>query len=149
MPMPYFSTFAALRVAPAAALALLCLAAAPARAADDPDQPKGPAVTVLKVAKACFANIVEVSGIILPREETAVRPERFGLKVAEVMADPGDTVTAGQTLTRLNLPEGGSQNVTAPVSGVISTSSAVVGAMASAKGETLFNIIARSEYDLV
>jgi multidrug efflux pump subunit AcrA (membrane-fusion protein) len=150
MPMPFFSTFAALRLAPALiAASMLCLAAAPARAADDPDQPKGPAVTVLKAAKACFANIVEVSGIILPREETAVRPERFGLKVAEVMADAGDTVTAGQTLARLNLPDGGSQNVTAPVSGVISRSSAVVGAMASAKGEALFSIIARSEYDLV
>ena len=133
MPMPFFSTFAALRLAPALiAASMLCLAAAPARAADDPDQPKGPAVTVLKAAKACFANIVEVSGIILPREETAVRPERFGLKVAEVMADAGDTVTAGQTLARHKLPDGGSQNDTAPVSGVIYTSSAVVGAMASA-----------------
>ena len=60
MPMPYFSTFARLRLAPALiAASLLCLATQPACAADDPDQPKGPAVTVLKAAKACFANIVE------------------------------------------------------------------------------------------
>ena len=36
-----------------------------------------------------------------------VRPERPGLKVAEILADAGDTVTAGQTLARLTLPEGG------------------------------------------
>src|SRR5689334_15234198 len=120
----------------------------PTLAADD-DAPKGPAVTVLKATKSCFSNLVEVSGIVMPREETSVRPERLGLKVADVMADAGDTVTAGQTLARLNLPEGGSINVQAPVAGIISVANAVVGAFASGKGEPLFNIIARSEYDLV
>ena len=121
----------------------------PTLAADQTDAPKGPAVTVLKAAKSCFDNIVEVSGIILPREETAVRPERMGLKVAEVMADAGDTVTQGQTLARLNLPEGGSIVVQAPVAGVISAANATVGAFASGKGEALFNIIARGEFDMV
>jgi len=128
---------------------LLCLAAVPALAADEADAPKGPAVSVLKAAKSCFNNIVEVSGIILPREETAVRPERPGLKVADVLTDAGETVTAGQTLARLTLPEGGSVNVQAPVAGVISASTATIGAMASARGEALFSIIARGEYDLV
>ena len=50
---------------------------------------KGAAVTVLKAAKSCFANIVEVSGTIIAREENQVRPERMGLKVAEVMVDAG------------------------------------------------------------
>ncbi|MFL6790137.1 MAG: efflux RND transporter periplasmic adaptor subunit [Bradyrhizobium sp.] len=128
----------------------LCLAAHPALAAEEAEAaPKGAAVTVLKASKYCFGNIVEASGIIMPREETQVRPERFGLKVAEVMADAGDSVAAGQTLARLNLPEGGSVLVQAPVAGVISASSAVVGATASAKGEALFSIIARSEFDLV
>jgi HlyD family secretion protein len=124
-----------------------CLAA---EEADAPkDGPKGAAVTVLKAAKSCFSAISEVSGIIIPREETAVRPERPGLKVAEVLADAGDTVTAGQTLARLSLPEGGVAQVQAPVAGLIASSSASVGAVASAKGEALFSIIARSEYDLV
>ena len=79
--------------------------------------PKGAAVTVLKAAKACFANIVEVSGTIIPREENQVRPERMGLKVAEVMVDAGDSVTAGQVLARLTLPEGGQIAVQAPVAG--------------------------------
>jgi HlyD family secretion protein len=129
----------------AAALTL----ASPAFAADEPDAPKGAAVTVLKAAKSCFSAIVEVSGIVIPREETAVRPERQGLKVAEVLADAGDTVTAGQNLARLTLPEGGLVVVQAPVAGVISVSTAVLGAVASGKGEALFSIIARSEYDLV
>jgi multidrug efflux pump subunit AcrA (membrane-fusion protein) len=129
---------------------LLTLAAQPARAADDTEAaPKGAAVTVLKAAKSCFANIVEVSGTIIPREETQVRPERMGLKVAEVLADAGDTVTAGQTLARLTLPEGGSVAVQAPVAGTISATTAAIGAVASGKGEALFSIIARSEYDLV
>src|SRR6202021_3679243 len=131
--------------------ALLCLASAsPSLADDDADAaPRGAAVTVLKATKACFDAIVEASGIMIPREETAVRPDRPGLKVAEILAEPGDTVTAGQTLARLTLLEGGTVQVQAPVAGLIASSSAVLGAMASAKGEALFSIIARSEFDLV
>lgn len=127
---------------------LLLLSAPLARAADD-DAPKGPAVTVLKVAKSCFSDIVEATGTIIAREETSVRPERPGLKVTEVMAEAGDTTTAGQVLARLALPEGGTLQVTAPVAGVIATSTAQIGNLASAKGEALFTIVARSEYDLV
>ncbi len=132
-------------------LAAALLLASPALAADDPADgaPRGPAVTVLKAAKACFDNNVEVSGIVLAREETMVRPERLGLKVSEILADAGDTVTAGQHLARLALPDGGLQVVQAPVAGLISSSSATIGAMASGKGEPLFTIVARSEYDIV
>jgi HlyD family secretion protein len=129
--------------------ALLCLATSPSLAADEADAPKGAAVTVLTAKKSCFADIVEVSGIVIARDETLVRPERQGLKVSEILADAGDTVTAGQTLARLTLPEGGMQVVQAPVAGLIAASSAVIGAAASAKGEALFSIIARSEFDLV
>jgi multidrug efflux pump subunit AcrA (membrane-fusion protein) len=131
--------------------ALLALASPALAAAEDPADgaPRGPAVTVLKAAKACFNNNVEVSGIVLAREETFVRPERQGLKVAEILADAGDTVTAGQNLARLTLPEGGLQVVQAPVAGLISQSTATIGAMAAGKGEALFTIIARSEFDIV
>src|SRR6202021_102154 len=104
---------------------------------------------VLKAAKSCFDNIVEASGIVIAREETAVRPDRPGLKVAEIMADAGDSVTAGQTLARLTLPEGGTVQIQAPVAGLISASTAAIGAVASGRGEALFSIIARSEFDLV
>jgi HlyD family secretion protein len=132
------------------AAGLLALASAsPSLAADEPDAPKGAAVTVLTAAKSCFSSIVEATGIVIPREETAVRPDRPGLKVAEIMAEPGDSVTAGQVLARLTLPEGGVMQLQAPVAGLVSSSSAVIGAAASARGEALFSIIARAEYDLV
>jgi multidrug efflux pump subunit AcrA (membrane-fusion protein) len=137
--------------------AVLLILASPSLAAegsdtpkDEPkDAPKGAAVTVLKAAKYCFPAIVDASGIIIPREEVTVRPERPGLKVAEILAEAGDTVTAGQNLARLTLPEGGSILVAAPVAGLISNSTAVIGAIASPRGEALFSIIARSEFDLV
>lgn len=129
------------------------LLATPALAADDPaagdGAPRGPAVTVLKAAKACFNNNVEVSGIVMAREETSVRPERQGMKVSEILADAGDTVTAGQQLARLTPPEGGNVNVTAPVAGLISQTSAQIGAIAGGKGDALFSIIARSEFDVI
>ena len=131
------------------AFALLLALASPALAAEEPHAPRGAAVTVLTAAKACFGDIVEVSGLIIAREETMVRPERPGLKVAEILAEAGDTVTAGQTLARLLLPEGGIAQVQSPVAGLVETSSAVIGAVASGKGEALFSIIARSEFDLV
>ncbi len=135
----------------AAFLVAACLAAHPALAGpSEPEAPKGAAVSVVKATKSCFPNIVEVSGIVIAREEQAIRPERPGLRVAEVMADAGETVAAGQVLARLTPVEGGTGiNVPAPVAGVISASTATVGALASPRGEALFNIIARSEYDLV
>jgi HlyD family secretion protein len=126
-----------------------CFASQPYLAADEAGAPKGAAVTVLKAAKQCFSAIVEVSGILLPTEEIAVRPDRPGLKVADVLVDAGEIVTAGQTLARLSLPEGGTTVVQAPVAGLVSGSSAVIGAVASGKGEPLFSIIPRSEFDLV
>ena len=39
--------------------------------------------------------------------------------------------------------------VSSPVAGMIPSSTAVIGAIASARGEALFSIIARSEFDLV
>jgi multidrug efflux pump subunit AcrA (membrane-fusion protein) len=128
--------------------ALLCLTL-PALAAEEADAPKGATVTVLKATKSCFPAIVEVSGLVRPRDENFVRPERQGLKVIEILADAGDTVTAGQTLARLLLPEGGAQLIQAPVAGLIGASTAVIGALASPRGEPLFTIIARNEFDLI
>lgn len=147
-PMRHLPRAAVRALFPATIAAVLVFGQYPAGAADD-DAPKGPAVTVLKVAKSCFSDIVEATGTIIAREETSVRPERPGLKVTEVLAEAGETTTAGQVLARLARPEGGTLQVTAPVAGVIATSTAQIGNLASAKGEALFTIVARSEYDLV
>jgi HlyD family secretion protein len=132
-----------------AALLTAAVVAQPLHAADEPNAPRGAAVTVLKVTKACFSATVEVAGLLMAREEVAVRPDRPGLKITDVLVEPGESVTAGQTMARLALPDGGTSLVQAPVAGLVSSSTAVIGAPASAKGEALFNIIARSEFELV
>jgi len=106
------------------------------------------AVTVLTTAKSCFADVVEAFGFLIPRQEVAVRPERPGLKVLEVLVDVGQTVTAGQAMAKLAQPEGGSTTVQAPAAGLVGASTAVVGAMASGKGEALFSIITGNDFDL-
>ena len=118
-------------------------------AADEPNATRGAAVTVLKVSKSCFSATVEIGGILMPREEIAVRPDRPGLKVTDVLVEAGENVNSGQTMARLALPDGGSSLVQAPVTGLVSSSTAVIGLPASGKGEALFNIIARSEFELV
>jgi hypothetical protein len=159
--MKHFGAFAplrglSLRTLPCAILATALCLATPARADDDASQARGEAVTVIKATKTLFSNLVEVSGFIMPREvspgeraERQVRPERLGLKVSDVLAEAGDTVTAGQTLARLSLPEGGTIVVQAPVAGLVTTANATVGAMASGKGEMLFGIMPRADYDFV
>ncbi|EAQ34286.1 Secretion protein HlyD [Nitrobacter sp. Nb-311A] len=111
--------------------------------------PNAAAVSVLKAVRSCFPASVQVAGILIPKNETAVRPERPGLKVAEVLAEPGQNVTAGQALARLTRPEGGTIQVSSPVAGLVSRSSAKIGAMASGKGEALFSIVTGNEFDLV
>ncbi|MGJ4993196.1 efflux RND transporter periplasmic adaptor subunit [Bradyrhizobium sp. HKCCYLR20261] len=144
--MGHAVTAATMRRLPMLAASLLVLVQA---AAADDAAPRGAAVSVLKATKACFDNTVEVSGMVLARDETAVRPDRPGLKVAEVLVDAGDTVTAGQNLARLTPPEGGSVMIQAPVAGTVLSSTATIGAFASGRGEALFSILARNEYDLV
>lgn len=117
--------------------------------ADEQVPPNAAAVSVLKATKSCFSASVQVTGILIPKNETVVRPERPGLKVAEVLAEPGQSVAAGQALARLTRPEGGTIQVSSPVAGLVSRSSAEIGAVASGKGEALFNIVTGNEFDLV
>lgn len=131
------------RTAALLALAIACAQIHPARAQQA--DVKGPTVTVLVAAKACFPAIVEVSGFLIPRDEVSVRPERPNAKVTDVLIDAGETVSQGQALARL---EGGA-TVQAPVAGLVSASTALIGAPASPKGEALFTIVTRGEFDLV
>ncbi|MCB1412480.1 MAG: HlyD family efflux transporter periplasmic adaptor subunit [Xanthobacteraceae bacterium] len=129
------------------ALAFVAATASVAAAAEETPG-HAAAVTVLRATKACFSDTVDVFGILLPRDEIAVRPDRPGLKVAEVLADAGETVTKGQILAKLALPNGDTTQVEAPAAGLVAASSAVVGAVASGKGEALFNIITGTDFDL-
>jgi HlyD family secretion protein len=113
------------------------------------DSPKGVTVTVVKATKVCFAATAEVFGVLLPMEEMTVTPPREGLRVSQVLVDPGSTVTSGQALVRLTQPEGGEVTLVAPVAGTVSNVSAVVGTVASARADPLFRIISRGEFEMV
>ena len=121
-------------------------------AAAEPSESSDRAVTVMQVKRACFANTIQVTGVLVPRKETLVRPDREGLQISQVPVQLGDTVRSGQVLARLTPPEGqpgGNLEVTAPAAGVVTFSSAVVGAMASANGLPLFQIAERGEMELL
>lgn len=113
------------------------------------DAQKGVTVTAVKATKVCFAANAEVFGVMLPMEEVSVTPPREGLRVSQVLVDPGATVSAGQALIRLTQPEGGEVTLVAPVAGTISNVSATVGTTASVRADPLFRIIARGEFEMV
>lgn len=132
----------------ASALALIC-ALLPLPALAQTQTPPAAAVTVAKVVKTCFSDTVNVTGQLAPKDEVLVRPDREGLQIAQVVVEPGDSVTSGQVLARLNTPDSQqSATVTAPVAGTIRKVTAVIGTAASARGEPMFQIIAQGEIEL-
>src|SRR3954447_22489947 len=112
------------------------------------------AVTVARTTNICFSDTLQVTGIVVPRNEILVRPDREGLQISQVLVEPGDTVVSGQVLARLTPPEGqqgGGTTVAiqAPAAGVVTSRSAVVGTLASARAEPLFRIAAKGEMELL
>jgi RND family efflux transporter MFP subunit len=87
------------------ACAALALTAGPLAAADG-GQPAangdGPTVSVAAARTMPFTETILVTGSLIAREEVLVAPQIDGLRVAEILAEEGDTVTAGQVLARLN-----------------------------------------------
>jgi HlyD family secretion protein len=130
------------------------LAIAPLRAwgADAATEPQAAAVSVTKAKKTCFDNAIEITGVLVPREEVLVRPPREGLQVTRVMVEPGAKVNVGQALAELTPLEGqpgptDPVTVQASVFGTIARSNAIVGVTASARAEPLFQIVARGELE--
>jgi HlyD family secretion protein len=138
----------------ARALALLA-AFAPglALAAGDPGpgQGAGPVISVVRTKVRCFSDRVDVTGVLVPRQEVQVRPDRDGLRVTQVYVKALDEVRAGQPLAQLS-PEdgqpGGPVTLRAPVAGLVGRSTAVVGAPAPARRDPLFVIAAQGEVEL-
>ncbi len=109
-------------------------------------------VTVVRTKNACFADTIQVTGVLAPRSEILVRPDRDGLQISQVLVEVGDSVVSGQVLARLTPPEGqsgSSASVTAPAGGVISARNAVVGTMASTRADPLFRIATNEEMELL
>jgi HlyD family secretion protein len=124
-------------------------AAEPGNLGPNPDL----AVTVVPAKQMCFVDKLQVTGILVPRNEILVRPEQEGLRVAEVLAEPGATVVTGQVLARLAPPEGSKNSslvsVRAPAAGVVSAVNAVIGTTASAQAQPLFRIVKGGELELL
>ena len=110
-------------------------------------------MTVAKAKQMCFADTVQVTGVLTARDEILVRPDKEGLKISQVLVEPGDTVTSAQVLARLTqdgtLSGSGATTVTAPAAGIVNAVSAVIGATASARAEPLFRIARQGEMELV
>jgi multidrug efflux pump subunit AcrA (membrane-fusion protein) len=109
-------------------------------------------VTVVKAKNMCFADTLQVTGVIIPKEEILVRPDRDGLQISQVLVEAGDTVTSGQVLARLSPLEGqrgSAATVQAPAAGIISSRAAAVGALTSARAEPLFRIATGGEMELL
>jgi multidrug efflux pump subunit AcrA (membrane-fusion protein) len=143
---------AAVLVATAAACAGLSLRASAAEG--DAGASADMAVTVAPAKRMCFADTVQVSGVLVPRDEILVRPEREGLQVSQVLVEPGDTIVSGQVLARLAPPDGqegggGGVAVRAPAAGIIVSTAAVIGTAASAQAEPLFRIAGKGEMELL
>jgi multidrug efflux pump subunit AcrA (membrane-fusion protein) len=112
----------------------------------------GITVSVAKTAKVCFADTIAVTGLLIPKEEAFVRPEREGLQISQVLVDEGELVTTGQALIRLaqlDAPAGTAPiTLTAPVAGKVRRVAATVGTMASVRAEPLVQIISQGEIEL-
>jgi multidrug efflux pump subunit AcrA (membrane-fusion protein) len=114
----------------------------------------GMAVSVIRAKRECFSDTVRVTGMVVPKDESQVRADVEGVRVAQLLVETGDGVNAGQVLARLSRPEGmnvpaSSLSVQAPVAGTIGRIMTQVGAMVAAAGPPMFLIIVGGEFDLL
>jgi HlyD family secretion protein len=65
-------------------------------------EPPPPAITVTDAITRTFRDQLFVSGTLVAREEAMVGVQIDGLRIAEVLAEDGDSVRAGQVLARLD-----------------------------------------------
>jgi HlyD family secretion protein len=140
--------------------AIILIAAPPAGLlAAETNSPPAVQVSVIRATSACFSSTIRVTGFLVAREEAIVTLDAPGVRVTEVLVGEGDRVTAGQTLVRLARQGGDGQDAAAagrstatilksPVAGVVTRSTAVVGATASPMNEPLFRIAVDNEIEL-
>jgi multidrug efflux pump subunit AcrA (membrane-fusion protein) len=131
---------------------------------------------VVPAANGCFASEVRFTGLVVPRTEAIVDLNNDGYEISEVLVAQGDMVTSGQALAKLKrlgngapAGVGGGQpaaaaatnqqpatmSLTAPVGGLVSASTATIGAVAAVVPlpppmgpEPLFRIIVGNKLEI-
>src|SRR5579864_6980956 len=121
-------------------------------------QAAGVSAIVVKAASSCFASSIRFTGLVVPRAEAVVNFNIDGYQITEVLVGEGDTVNVDQAMVKLTrLSNGGpagaggaqqqqpqgtaagsaqqqpaTMTLTSPVAGIVSKSTAKVGAVAAA-----------------
>ena len=134
-----------------------------------PPATPGAIVIVARAVSGCFSDTIRVTGFLVPREEALVMLDADGYRIAEILVAEGERVTSGQSLARLARqssdvpstaaasaagrapsPPAAPATITlrAPVGGIVTRSTAMVGAMASLQAEPLFRIMVNGEIEL-
>jgi HlyD family secretion protein len=136
----------------AAILSAVRLASSSAVAAESIDE-AAQAVSVVEAKRMCLSDSLQVTGVLVPRRDVLVRPSKDGMQIKDVLVQPGDVVTSGQTLAHLRSADGSKDNtadvgINAPVAGIVYSISAIIGATASASDEPLFRIAQDGELEL-
>jgi multidrug efflux pump subunit AcrA (membrane-fusion protein) len=139
------------------------LAASQPHALAQTEDATGAVVVVVRATSGCFSDTLRVSGVVVPRRMAVVNVADEGYKITEVSAAEGSQVTPGQTLAQLTrssqgggqaAAQGGSRPgptnliLRAPVRGLVTRSTAKIGAMASPQSEPLFHILVGNELEL-
>jgi multidrug efflux pump subunit AcrA (membrane-fusion protein) len=130
--------------------------------AAEPQAP-GAEVMAVKAVTYCFSDTIGVTGFLVPREEAIVNLDADGYRISETLVKEGATVTSGQELVRLTRLTTEGQNapappgarpgpatmvLKAPAAGLVTRSTATIGAVASLRAEPLYRIMINSEIEL-
>src|ERR1700676_2237470 len=124
---------------------------------EEKETPSNATVIVTKSTKACFSDLVRVTGFIVPRREAVVGVDQEGSKVSDVLVHEGETVTENQELARLTPPSAqpgagarpsAPTSLRAPAAGLVTEVKTIVGAPASPQGGPMFRIAVNNEIEL-
>ncbi|XUM23419.1 efflux RND transporter periplasmic adaptor subunit [Bradyrhizobium oligotrophicum S58] len=128
----------------------------PHHTAEEP--PMQAQVLVTKAVKACFSDLVRVTGFVVARREAVVGADQEGSRVIDVLVKEGDTVTENQELARLtpSPPQPGAPaaaanrpvSLRAPAAGLVTEVRTIAGAPASPQAGPMFRIAVNNELEL-
>src|SRR6202035_2570986 len=124
---------------------------------EEKETPSNATVIVTKSTKACFSDLVRVTGFIVPRREAVVGVDQEGSKVSDVLVHEGETVTENKELARLTPPPAqpgagarpsAPTSLRAPAAGLVTEVKTIVGAPASPQSGPMFRISVNNEIEL-